>query len=118
VLSFLARPLAAGVTPPAELRHRFSFSVTLRSGDTSERSVNGINGAGCPRAGARVASALTRIGVGGFQRSLASANHRRSLSAVDGRERIPRRLAIDGMRLGPDSRLFRGDTKSNANFYD
>jgi len=50
--------------------------------------------------------------------ALSSADHRRSLNAVDGRERIPQRFAIDWMHLGPDRRLFHSDAKSNANYYD
>jgi hypothetical protein len=36
---------------------------------------------------------------------------------VDGNVRIAQRFAIDWMPLGPDGRLFHGDSKSNANFY-
>ena len=50
--------------------------------------------------------------------ALSSADHRRSLNAVDGRERLPQRFAIDWMHLGPDRRLFHSDAKSNANYYD
>jgi hypothetical protein len=50
--------------------------------------------------------------------SLGGDDHRRALNPVDGRERIAQRFAIDWMCLGPDGRLFHGDSKSNANFYD
>jgi hypothetical protein len=50
--------------------------------------------------------------------SLGGDDHRRALNAVDGRVRIAQRFAIDWMCLGPDRRLFHGDPKSNANFYD
>ena len=44
--------------------------------------------------------------------------HRRALVTVDGKVRIAQRFAIDWLRLGPDGRLFHGDPKSNASFYD
>ena len=49
--------------------------------------------------------------------ALNSKDHRRTFNPVDGKERIAERFAIDWMCLGPDKRLFHGDTKSNANFY-
>jgi hypothetical protein len=48
---------------------------------------------------------------------LSNADHRRSWVPVDGKVCIAQRFAIDWMRLGPDGRLFRSDSKSNANFY-
>ena len=49
--------------------------------------------------------------------ALGAEDHRRSLNAIDGQERIPQRFAIDWMVLGPDGRLFHGDKDSNENFY-
>jgi hypothetical protein len=49
--------------------------------------------------------------------ALGAKEHRRSLNAVDGRERIPQRFAIDWMQLGTDGRLFHGNRDANANFY-
>jgi murein DD-endopeptidase MepM/ murein hydrolase activator NlpD len=48
---------------------------------------------------------------------LATSDHRRTLIPVDGKARIAQRFAIDWMRLGPDGRLFHGDSSANANFY-
>jgi hypothetical protein len=50
--------------------------------------------------------------------ALYNDTHRRAFVPVDGKERIAQRFAIDWMCLGPDGRLFHGDSKSNANFYD
>src|SRR5262249_7723437 len=49
--------------------------------------------------------------------ALGAEDHRRAFNAIDGRERIPQRFAIDWMRLGPDGRLFQNDKKTNKNFY-
>jgi murein DD-endopeptidase len=116
VVIFLDLTLDPGARAPAEILHRFSFSVTPKSGKI-ERTVNGPV-VTVVQERTPVLSAPLRGSSWAAFNSLGSVDHRRSLNAVDGRERIPQRLAIDWMRLGPDGRLFHGDSTSNANFYD
>ena len=114
---FFDLTLQPGAHPPKELHHRFSFSVTRKNGEIIERTVDGVV-VSVVQEPAPVLHAPLR-GHGWIAcNGLGAKDHRRSLNAVDGRERIPQRFAIDWMRIGPDGRLFHGDTKSNANFYD
>jgi len=113
---FFDLTLEPGVRPPKELRHRFSFSVTRKNGEIIERTVDGVVVSVVQKPAPMLHAPLRGPGWIAFN-ALGAKDHRRSLNAVDGRERIPQRFAIDWMRIGPDGRLFRGDTKSNANFY-
>jgi hypothetical protein len=114
---FINLTLEAGVRVPKELHHRFSFAVTRKNGEIIKTTVDG---AVVPvvQEPAPVLAAPLRGSFWIAFNALSSADHRRSLNAVDGRERIPQRFAIDWMQLGPDGRLFHGDAKSNANYYD
>lgn len=116
VMIFFDLTLDPGVRSPAELSHRFTFSVTPKSGRI-ERTVDGPVVTVVQEPVPVLSSPLRGSSWVAFN-ALGSVDHRRSLNAVDGRERIPQRFAIDWMRLGPDGRLFHGDSKSNANFYD
>lgn len=100
--------------PPAELRHRFTFSVARKSGPfetTFEAAIVPVVQEPAPLLAPPLRGSWVAFN------ALSSADHRRSLNAVDGRERIPQRFAIDWMQIGPDGRLFHGDAKSNANYY-
>jgi murein DD-endopeptidase len=116
VVIFFDLTLDSGARVPAQLNHRFSFSVTPKSGKI-ERTVNAPVVTVVQERTPVLVAPLRGSSWAAFN-ALGSVDHRRSLNAVDGRERIPQRLAIDWMRLGPDGRLFHGDSKSNANFYD
>jgi len=115
---FFDLTLDAGVRPPAELRHRFSFSFEGKNGSSVERIVDGVVVPvvlepvvlRAPLRGGRW------VAFNAFSNG-SSPDHRRAFNAVDGRVRIAERFAIDWMCLGQDGRLFRGDSKSNANFY-
>jgi len=102
---------------PVELRHRFSVSVTRSNGEVIQTTVNGAVVPIMKETPPVLIAPLRGKGWIALN-ALGAADHRRSLNAVDGRERIPQRFAIDWMQLGPDAKLFHGDTKSNANFYD
>lgn len=117
VLIFLDLALDPGARPPAELRHRFAFSVARKDKPPFERTLDGPVVAVVQEPAPVLSAPLSGAGWIAFN-ALGSTDRRRSLNAVDGKERIPQRFAIDWMRLGPDGRLFHGDTKSNANFYD
>jgi len=117
VVIFVDLTLDPGARPPAQLRHRFSFSVAPKSGGIIERTVDGPVVAVVQEPAPVLAAPLRGSSWVAFN-ALSSVDHRRSMNAVDGRVRIPQRFAIDWMHLGPDRRLFHGDTKSNANFYD
>jgi murein DD-endopeptidase len=116
VIIFIDLTLDSGARRPAELHHRFSFSVPRRNKATIERTLTGPT-VSVVRDLAPVLRAPLRGSAWVAFNALGAEDHRRSLNAVDGQERIPQRFAIDWMRLGPDGRLFHGDGKSNANFY-
>jgi murein DD-endopeptidase len=116
VMIFIDLILDSGARPPAELRQRFWFSVPRKNKATIERN---LDGPAVPvlRDPVPVLSAPLRGSTWVAFNALGAEDHRRSLNAFSARERIPQRFAIDCMRLGPDGRLFHGDTKSNANYY-
>jgi len=116
---FLDLTLDPGVRPPAELRHRFSFSFAGKNGDVVERIVNGPVIPVVQEPAAVLRPPLrgpSWVAFNAFSNG-SSPDHRRAFNAVDGRLHIAQRFAIDWMCLGPDGRLFHGDSKSNANFY-
>ena len=117
VVIFVDLALESGVRPPAELHHRFSFSVTRKTAPNFETTFDGpvvhVAQDSIP-----VLHPPVRGSTWVAFNALGAEDHRRSLNAVDGKERIPQRFAIDWMRLGPDGRLFHDDKSSNANFYD
>jgi murein DD-endopeptidase MepM/ murein hydrolase activator NlpD len=45
------------------------------------------------------------------------SGHRRSLVTLDGGTRVPQRFAVDWARVGDDGLLFRGDGRSNEDWY-
>jgi murein DD-endopeptidase MepM/ murein hydrolase activator NlpD len=111
--------LDPGAHAPAKLRHRFSFSFAGNDGAAVQRSVDSAavpviqQPATVLRAALRGAS---WIAFNAFSNGN-SSDHRRAFNAVDGRIYDAQRFAIDWAGLGPDGRLFHGDSKSNANFY-
>ena len=113
---FVDLALNPDVRLPQQLNHRFTFSVTPKGKPTSERTLNG------PAVSvSTVPTPVLHPPLHGSAwvafNALGGKDHRRSLNAVDGKERIAQRFAIDWMRLGPDGRLFHASDKSNANFY-
>jgi hypothetical protein len=117
VLIFLDLVLDPGARPPSELDHQFSFSVARKTAPTLETTLHGPVVSVLQEPAPVLRAPLRGSGWIAFN-ALGSADHRRSLNAVDGKERIPQRFAIDWMRLGPDGRLFQGYAKSNSHFYD
>jgi len=116
-MMFINLALEPGVHQPTGLHHRFSFAVTRKSGEIIQTTVDGAGVPVVQEPVAVLAAPLRGSRWIAFN-ALSSADHRRSLNAIDGRERIPQRFAIDWMQLGPDGRLFHGDKKSNADYYD
>jgi murein DD-endopeptidase len=114
---FIDIALESGARSPKELRHRFSLSVSRKNGEVIEWTVNDVL-VGVVQEPVPVLAAPLRGPFWIAFNALSSADHRRSFNAVDGRERIAQRFAIDWMQLGPDGRLFHGDPKSNASYYD
>jgi murein DD-endopeptidase len=104
---------------PAKLRHRFSFSFEGNGGASAQRTVN-TPAISVIQQPALVLQAPLRgaswIAFNAFSNG-ARNDHRRAFNAVDGRIYDAQRFAIDWVRLGPDGRLFHGDSKSNENFY-
>jgi murein DD-endopeptidase MepM/ murein hydrolase activator NlpD len=115
-MMFINLSLEPGARRPKELHHRFSFTITRNNGEIIQRTVDA---AVVPvvQEPVPVLAAPLRGSLWIAFNAFGAADHRRSLNAVDGRERIPQRFAIDWAQLGPDRRLFHGDTKSNENYY-
>jgi hypothetical protein len=103
-----------------ELRHRLSLSIPRRKDGTGGTIENTISGpvVAVVREPIPVLRAPLRGSTWVAFKSLGGDAHRRALNPVDGRERIAERFAIDWMSLSPDGRLFHGDPRGNANFYD
>ncbi len=116
VVIFLDLKLDNGVRPPGELRHRLALSIMRKDGTTIEKTVKGPTVAVVQEPATVLHAPLHGSGWVAFN-ALSNSDHRRSMVPVDGKVRIAQRFAIDWMRLGPDGRLFHGDSKSNANFY-
>jgi murein DD-endopeptidase len=116
VMIFLDLTLEPGVPAPAELRHRFSFSVTGDDGAALERKLDAPVVAVVQKAVPVLRAPLRGSAWVAFN-AFSAYDHRRAFVQFDGRVRIAQRFAIDWARLGPDRRLFHGDSKSNANFY-
>lgn len=116
-LIFFDVQLASDAPVPAVLSHRFSFSVTRKDGSKVEAVINDVPVRVIQDPAPLLRAPLRGSGWIAFN-SLGGVDHRRSLNAVDGRERIPQRFAIDWMQLGADGRLFRGDKNANENYYD
>lgn len=113
---FFDLTLEPDARPPKELHHRFLFSVTRKNGEVIERTVDGVI-VGVVQEPCPVLSAPLRGSAWVAFNALGAKDHRRSLNAFDGKERIPQRFAIDWMRLGPDGSLFHSDSKSNSHSY-
>ncbi len=119
VVIFLDLTLQSGARPPTQLRHRLALSIPRKkdgSGGTIESTINTSAVAVVREPVSVLRSPLSGSAWIAFN-SIGGDDHRRALVAVDGKERIAQRFAIDWMRLGPDGRLFHGDPKSNASFY-
>lgn len=109
----LTVPLKEAV--PAHLSHRLLFTARVGDGSTIEREVTGLDIHIEP--GAPLISAPLRGGSWVAANGLFNPDHRRSFNAVDGREHLAQRFAIDWVKLGPDGRFFRKNASANANFY-
>ena len=116
VVVFLDLAFNPGVSLPAELRHRISFSYTGKEGVVIQKSVTA---AGVPvvREPVPVLRPPLRGSAWVAFNAFGDESHRRAFNPVDGRIRIAERFAIDWMLLGPGVNLFHGDAKSNANYY-
>ena len=104
---------------PSELRHRFRLSIPARKDGTGGSIENTITGA--PISVVKGAPPLLHPPLRGANwvafNSLGGEDHRRAAQAIDSKITIAQRFAIDWMQLGPDGRLFHGDSQSNSNFY-
>jgi hypothetical protein len=116
-LVFLDVALEPGARAPAELRHRISLACTPKNGKRIEPVIEGVATPVVAEAATLIAPPLRGSGWVAFN-ALGAVDHRRSLNAVDGRERIPQRFAVDWVQLGPDGRPFHGDGKKNEDYYD
>ena len=115
-LIFFDLALDAAARVPHELRHKYFFSVARKNKPNYETAFQGppVMVAGNP---VPVLQAPLRGASWVAFNALGAKDHRRALNAVDGRERIPQRFAIDWGRLGADGRLFHGKGNSNADSY-
>ena len=104
---------------PSDLRHRFRLSIPARKDGTGGSIENTITGA--PISVSKDPPPLLRAPLRGANwvafNSLGGDDHRRAAQTIDGKLTIAQRFAIDWMQLGPDGRLYHGDSQSNSNFY-
>ena len=115
VIIFLDIAAPAAVRAPAILHHRFKLSITIDTGpieSTFEAPSIAVNQNPAP---------ILRAPLSGpnwvAENALATVDHRRAFVAIDGKESIAQRFAIDWVRIGPDQRLVHDDPKSNQNYY-
>jgi hypothetical protein len=111
---FIDLTLEPGVAAPRNLHHRLLFSIKVGEGTVIERTVEGIDVDILPPA-LQIAPPL-RGGRWVAANGLFAPDHRRSFNAVDGREHLAQRFAIDWVQLGPDGRFFTKDASANTNF--
>jgi len=111
---FIDLTLAPGMAAPRHIHHRLLFSLKVGDGTLVQRKVEGVDVAIQPPA-VLIAPPL-RGGRWVAANGLFAPDHRRSFNAVDGREHLAQRFAIDWVLLGPDGRFFRKDSSANANF--
>jgi murein DD-endopeptidase len=116
VIIFVDLTFNSAARTPKELHHRFSFSVARQGKPDYETTFEGPSVYPLSNPVPVLQPPLRGHGWVAFN-ALGASDHRRSLNAVDGRERIPQRFAVDWMHIGPDGALFHGDRQSNANFY-
>jgi murein DD-endopeptidase MepM/ murein hydrolase activator NlpD len=117
VMIFIDLTLNAEVPVPRELHHRYFFSVERTNKPRYETDFEGpvVN---VNREPVLVLAHPPLQGSSWIAfNALGAEDHRRSLNAVDGRERIPQRFAIDWERLGPDGHTRRRKGDSNADYY-
>ena len=117
VMIFLDVLLNPDLPVPRELGHKFFLSVTPKGQPSFEKMLEGPSVAVNTNPVPVLLNPPLRGSSWVALSSLGGKDHRRSLNAVDGRERIPQRFAIDWVRLGADGRLLRGKGKSNADYY-
>jgi murein DD-endopeptidase len=113
---FIDLSFGPDIATPKELHHRLSISVARTNKPNYEDTVDAIVTT-LPGTALVLASAPLRGESWVAFNALGAEDHRRSLNAFDGRERIPQRFAIDWTRLGPDGRLFKGKGASNSDYY-
>jgi murein DD-endopeptidase MepM/ murein hydrolase activator NlpD len=111
---FLDLTLEPGAPLPQQLRHRLRFSVDLGAGQRFKQTVEGI--AVDLQPPARLIGPPLRGGRWVAGNGLFAPHHRRSFNAVNGRESLAQRFAIDWLLLGPDDRFFRSDASANTDF--
>ena len=113
-IAFMDLSLPAGAAAPKRISHRLLLTAKTGSGSIIERTVSGIDLPVQPPA--PVLGAPLRGGRWVAANGLFSVDHRRSFNAVDGREHLAQRFAIDWVKLGADGRFFQPDAKANGNF--
>lgn len=105
--------LPAGTRTPAALSHQLVLAGEGAARDT-------VTGAAIAVEGGRRDPIDAPVGEGSWIAVRGPSNvsgHRRSIVVLDGRARVPQRFAIDWVRLGPDGRVFHGDSTKNENWH-
>lgn len=115
IVVFIDLTVPADLAVPAHLSHRLLFTAKAGDGTMIERTVTGLDVQIQPHA--PLIGPPLRGGNWVAANGLFQADHRRSFNAVDGREHLAQRFAIDWVKLGPDGRFFRDNASANSNFY-
>ena len=116
-LIYLWVSLPAGRPAPARLRHRIIVSSGDSAAPARRDTLAGyevmVRPAAAPVIGAPFDGGpwVAANGPGN------TSGHRRTAIPIGGRARIAQRFATDWVKLGPDGRLFHGDSTVNANWY-
>ena len=113
---FIELTLDAGAALPQALRHQLTFDYKKNDGTTAESVVDGAAVAIAP--GKPLALMPPLRGDGWVAGDVLSndGDHRRTLTAINGRVRIPQRFAIDWVRIDEDGHAFRGSAAQNESW--
>lgn len=112
-VAFAWLTLPAGGTPPAALQHRLFFSGGGSARDAITSAPVLVRRAPLPTLAAPLRGGPW-IAIRGPS---ATSGHRLALVGADGRAGVPQRFAIDWAMLGPDGKLFHGDSAVAENWY-
>ena len=111
-IAYIWITLSTGKLAPATVHHRLIYG-SLTKNDTVETEARSTDSRPTDTLAAPIADGPW-VAIRGPANG---SGHRLSLVTVDGETAIPQRYAIDWAKLGPDGKLFHGDSTVVANWY-